>query len=170
MTVVVAGVGIHPFGRFPLTVEQLAQSASAEALGDADVGYADIDLTVIANVGEGMAIAQRVAGRLGATGRPVIGVESACASSAAALVVARDAVESGQARIALCIGVEKAPRGYIVGAGFDEWQVASGVGVTPIYFALQAQELFATTDATVVDLAEISVKNHANGVRNPNAM
>jgi acetyl-CoA acetyltransferase len=170
MDVLIAGVGLHPFGRFPLAVEELGRVAAAEALADAGVSYQDIDLTVVANVGEGMAKAQRIAGRLGASGRPVVGVESACASSAAALLAGRDAIESGRAGIVLCLGVEKTPRGFIAGAGFEPWQEASGVGVTPIYFALQAQELLATTGGTTADLAAVSVKNHGNGALNPNAM
>jgi acetyl-CoA acetyltransferase len=170
MTAIVAGIGIHPFGRFDTTVEDLGHAAASQALADSGVGYPEVDLIVVANVGEGMAKAQRVAGRLGATGRPVLGVESACASSAAALITARNAIQAGTAQVVLCIGVEKAPRGFIAGAGFEPWQTESGVGVTPIYFALQAQELLTSTGATVDDLADVSVKNHANGVLNPNAM
>jgi acetyl-CoA acetyltransferase len=170
MSVVIAGVGLHPFGRFASGVEELARVAAVEAFADADIGFNDVDLTVVANVGEGMAKAQRITARLGATGRPVFGVESACASSAAALITGRDAIESGRARVVLCLGVEKAPRGFIAGAGFEPWQIKSGVGVTPIYFALQAQEMLAAAGGTPRDLAEVSVKNHANGVHNPNAM
>jgi acetyl-CoA acetyltransferase len=170
MSVVIAGVGLHPFGRFSVGVEDLARIAAVEALADAGVAFSDVDLTAVANVGEGMAKAQRITGRLGAIGRPVISVESACASSAAALLAGRDAIESGRAEVTLCIGVEKAPRGYIASAGFEAWQASSGVGVTPIYFALQAQELLAATGGTARDLAEVSVKNHANGAFNPNAM
>jgi acetyl-CoA acetyltransferase len=170
MSVIIAGVGLHPFGRFPLTVEELARVAAVQALGDAGVTYSDIDLTVVANVGEGMAKAQRIAAGLGATGRPVISVESACASSAAALLAGRDAIESGRARVVLCLGAEKAPRGFIAGAGFEPWQEVSGVGVTPIYFALQARELLAATGGTVADLAAVSVKNHGHGALNPDAM
>jgi acetyl-CoA acetyltransferase len=170
MDVLITGIGLHPFGRFPLTVEELGRVAATEALADAGVTYQDVDLTIVANVREGMAKAQRVTGRLGTTGRPVISVESACASSAAALVAGRDAIESGRARIVLCLGVEKAPRGFIAGAGFEAWQEESGVAVTPIYFALQAQELLAATGGSTADLAAVSVKNHDNGALNPNAM
>ena len=83
MNVLIAGVGLHPFGRFPLAVEELGRAAAIEALADAGVSYPDVDLTVVANVGEGMAKGQRIAERLGATGRPVLSVESACASGAA---------------------------------------------------------------------------------------
>jgi acetyl-CoA acetyltransferase len=170
MNVLIAGVGLHPFGRFPLPVDELGRIAAIRALADAGVAYADVDLTVVANVGEGMAKAQRIAQRLGSTGRPVVSVEAACASSAAALLAGRDAIESGRADVVLALGVEKAPRGFIAGAGFEPWQEESGVGVTPIYFALQAQELLAATGGTVQDLAAVSVKNHGNGALNPNAM
>ena len=170
MSVIIAGVGLHPFGRFPLTVEEIARVAAVQALGDAGVTYSDVDLTVVANVGEGMAKAQRIAAGLGATGHPVISVESACASSAAAMLAGRDAIESGRARVVLCLGAEKAPRGFIAGAGFEPWQEASGVGVTPIYFALQARELLTATGGTVADLAAVSVKNHGHGALNPDAM
>ncbi len=70
----------------------------------------------------------------------------------------------------LCVGVEKAARGFIPAAGFEAWQIESGLGISPIYFALQAQALLETTDATVEDLADVSVKNHRHAEHNPNAM
>jgi acetyl-CoA acetyltransferase len=39
-----------------------------------------------------------------------------------------------------------------------------------MYFAIQARELIDATDTTVEDLADVSVKNHAHAVDNPNAM
>lgn len=170
MSVTVAGIGIHAFGRFGRTLEDLAEVAALEALLDAGVNYQDVDMTVVANVGGPMAIGQRVAARLGATGKPVLRTESACASSAAALVAASNAVRAGSVDIVLCVGVEKAPRGFIVGAGFETWQERAGIGVTPIYFGLQARELLSSTEAEAEDLALVSVKNHANAVHNPNAM
>jgi acetyl-CoA acetyltransferase len=117
-----------------------------------------------------MAKGQNVIELLGRPGVPVINVEAACASSASALSVAAAMVNAGQARTALCIGVEKTPRGFIAASGFEDWQIESGLGVNPVYFALQAQELLADTDATVEDLADVSVKNKRHGVDNPNAM
>jgi acetyl-CoA acetyltransferase len=169
-SVLVAGVGCHLFGRFGSTYEELAESAATEALQDAGVAFSDVDLTVVASVGGGVGKAQRVAARLGATGRPVYGVESACASSALAMSIARDAILAGTAQVVLCIGVEKTPRGFVKDAGFQQWQTESGLGVPPVYFALQAQELMLKSDVTLADLAAVSVKNHANGVHNPRAM
>jgi acetyl-CoA acetyltransferase len=168
--VVVAGVGIHPFGRFDIGYRELGAHAARAALADAGVALADVDLVLVANVGAEMAKGQNVVELLGRTGVPVINVEAACASSASALKLGASMVESGQAGVVLCLGVEKAPRGFIAASGYEDWQIRSGLGVNPAYFALQAQELIASTDATVEDLADVSVKNHRHGVANPNAM
>ncbi len=166
----VAGVGIHPFGRFDKSLFDLGCEAAEAALADAGVAYTEVDLTVASSVYSGMAKGQRLAAHLGAIGNTIVSVESACASSAAALMVASQAIQSGSVRVALCVGFEKAPRGFIPGAGFEDWQTVSGVGVTPIYFALAAAELLHQTDAEVSDLAAVSVKNHHNGALNPFAM
>ena len=55
--------------------------------------------------------------RLGRTGVPIINVEAACASSGSALYLGAQMVEAGTANVVLCLGVEKAPRGFIAGSG-----------------------------------------------------
>ena len=167
---VIAGVGIHPFGRFSSTYRELGAHAARHALVDAGVRLDEVDLVLVANVGAEMAKGQSAMELLGRPGVPIINVEAACASSASALSVAAGLVAGGSARVVLCLGVEKAPRGFIAGAGFESWQIESGLGVNPIYFALDAQRLMAETDTTVDDLADVSVKNHLHAVDNPNAM
>jgi acetyl-CoA acetyltransferase len=103
-------------------------------------------------------------------GKPIINVEAACASGGSALFLAASMVSSGAARIVLCLGVEKAPRGFIARSGYEQWQIESGLGVNPLYFAIQAAELLDETDATLDDLADVAVKNHRHSVHNPNAM
>jgi acetyl-CoA acetyltransferase len=100
----------------------------------------------------------------------VIDVEAACASSGSALYLGSQLIQSGAAAVVLCIGVEKAPRGFIAASGFEQWQIETGLAVNPIYFAIQAQELMADKGVTVEDLADVSVKNHVAAVDNPNAM
>lgn len=168
--VLVAGVGIHPFGRFEDGYRALGAHAARQALADAGVTYDDVDLVLVGNVGAEMAKGQNVMDALGRTGAPIINVESACASSGSALFLGAQLIESGAARVVLCLGVEKAPRGFIAASGFESWQIESGLGVNPVYFALQAQELVDTGNATVEDLADVSVKNHRHAVDNPNAM
>jgi acetyl-CoA acetyltransferase len=168
--VVVAGVGIHPFGRFEADYRQLGAVAAREALVDAGVGFDDVELTLVGNVGAEMAKGQNVMDLVGRSGRPIINVESACGSSGSALFLGAQLIESGAHDIVLCLGVEKAPRGFIAASGYSPWQIEAGLGVNPVYFALAAQELLEETDATVEDLADVSVKNHGHAVDNPNAM
>lgn len=169
--VTIAGVGIHPFGRFAgRSYRQLGADAASQALRDADVDVRDVEMVFVANVGAEMAKGQNVLDLLGRPGVPVINVEAACASSASALFLGAQMIESGAAELILCLGVEKAPRGFIAASGFDEWQIESGLGVNPVYFALRAQRLLLDTEATVNDLALVSVKNHRHAVHNPNAM
>lgn len=168
--VVIAGVGIHPFGRFEYGYRELGAHAALGALADASLRLDEVDTVLVANVGAEMAKGQNIVELLGRPGMPVINVEAACASSASALRLGSALVESGQAGVVLCIGVEKAPRGFVAASGYADWQIQSGLGVNPAYFALAAQELLETTDATVEDLAQVSVKNHRHAVANPNAM
>lgn len=168
--VVVAGVGIHPFGRFDSSYREIGAVAVRAALADAGLSLHDLDMVLVANVGAEMAKGQNILELVGRPGVPVINVEAACASSAASLYLGCSQIESGAARAVLCVGVEKAPRGFVAGAGFEQWQIQSGLGVNPVYFALMAQELLETTDTKLTDLAEVSVKNHRHAVDNPNAM
>ena len=168
--VVVAGVGIHPFGRFERGYRELGAHAAREALSDAGIGIDDVELVLAANVNAEMAKGHNVVELVGRPGVPVINIEAACASSGSALYLAGQMIESEAARVILCLGVEKQPRGFIADSGYDRWQIETGLGVNPVYFALQAQELLVQTDATVDDLADVSVKNHAHAVDNPNAM
>lgn len=167
---VIAGVGIHPFGRFGRGYRRLGAVAASEALSDAGITLDDLDMVLVANVGADMAKGQNVIELLGRPGVPVLNVEAACASSAGTLLLGSQLVSSGAMRSVLCLGVEEAPRGFIANAGFEAWQIASGLAVNPAYFALAAQELLCDTAATIEDLADVSVKNHAHAVENPNAM
>jgi acetyl-CoA acetyltransferase len=168
--VLLAGVGIHPFGRFEYGYRELGEHAAREALADAGVTAHDLDMVFVANVGAEMAKGHNVMERIARMGKPIINIEAACASSGSALFLAANLIENGAAEIILCLGVEKAPKGFIAGSGFESWQIDNGLGVNPMYFAIQAQELIDATDVTVDDLADVSVKNHAHAVHNPNAM
>ncbi|HEY3716128.1 MAG TPA: thiolase family protein [Jatrophihabitantaceae bacterium] len=169
-SVLVAGVGIHPFGRFEYGYRELGEYAARACLADAGIAPEEIDHVFVANVGAEMAKGHNVMDRIARIGVPIINVEAACASSGSALYLAAKLIEGGGADVVLCIGVEKAPKGFIAGSGFDAWQIENGLGVNPMYFAIQAQELIDSTDVTIDDLADVSVKNHRHAVDNPNAM
>jgi acetyl-CoA acetyltransferase len=83
--VVIAGVGIHPFGRFDSTYREIGAVAVRAALVESGVAPADLDVALVANVGAEMAKGQNVLELVGRPGIPVINVEAACASSAGGL-------------------------------------------------------------------------------------
>jgi acetyl-CoA acetyltransferase len=168
--VLVAGIGIHPFGRFDYGYREMGEYAARECLRDAGIAPEDLDMVFVANVGAEMAKGHNIMDRVARIGKPVINVEAACASSGSALFLASRLIESGGADVVLCLGVEKAPKGFVAASGFEPWQIENGLGVNPVYFAIQAQELMAAADVTVEDLADVSVKNHRHAVDNPNAM
>jgi acetyl-CoA acetyltransferase len=168
--VLIAGVGIHPFGRFDYGYRELGEYAARQCLADAGVTPEELDIVFVANVGAEMAKGHNIMDRVARTGKPIINIEAACASSGSALFTAARLIECGGADIVLCLGVEKAPKGFVAASGFEQWQNENGLGVNPMYFAIQAQELMQATDVTVADLADVSVKNHAHAVENPNAM
>lgn len=169
MTAQLLGTGLAAFGRFPgETLETLALPAILDALADAAVTRQDIDAVYCGNVYGGMLPAQRLAGRLGLTGRPCVNVEAACSSSALALHLAVRAIQAGQLDTALVVGVEQLSvfGGGTLRLNADDPDVAQGVSMPAVY-AMRAQRYLAATGATVADLAAVAVKNRGNGAANP---
>jgi acetyl-CoA acetyltransferase len=169
--VAVAGVGIHPFGRFDdKTVTDLGVQAVRAALAEAGVTGSGLQAAFCGTAYGGVASGHKVLGRLAMTGMPIIDVEAGCASGAAALMLAASSIRSGQYDTVLAFGIEKMPKGIIRSSFFDPWQETAGLTSTPAYFALRAQRLMATSGVTEDDLAAVVVKNRRHGVANPDAM
>src|SRR2546430_8865534 len=101
---------------------------------------------------------------------PIVDVEAGCAGGGAALMLAGGAIRAGQYDCALVFGIEKMPRGIIRSSFFEPWREEAGLAATPAYFALRAQRLMRESGVTKDQLAEVVVKNRAQGVDNPNAM
>jgi acetyl-CoA acetyltransferase len=170
-SVVVAGVGMHPFGRFDgVTTTDLGVVAVRQALADAKVWRGGFQAAFCATAYGGVASGHKVLGRLGMTGMPIVDVEAGCASGGAALALAANAIKSGQIDTALVFGIEKMPKGIIRSSFFESWQEASGLASTPSYFALRAQRLMLNSGVTKEHLAAVVVKNRRHGTTNPDAM
>jgi acetyl-CoA acetyltransferase len=164
-----AGIGIHPFGRFDdRTVTELGVAAVRDALRDA--GDPPFQAAFCGTAYAGVAAGHRVLGALGLTGVPIVDVEAGCASGGAALMLAAGAIRAGQYECAVVFGNEKMPRGIIRSSFFDPWREEAGLAATPAYFALRAQRLMRESGVTKDQLAQVVVKNRAHGVNNPNAM
>jgi acetyl-CoA acetyltransferase len=171
----IAGVGLHPFGRFGETpATALGVAAAREALADAGWAPADargrIGAAFCATAYGGVASGHRVLGALALTGMPIVDVEAGCASGGAALALAAGSIRSGEHDAALVVGVEKMPKGIIRSSFFAPWQEDAGLSANPAYFALRAQRLLREHGLSVDDLAALVVKNRRWGARNPDAM
>jgi acetyl-CoA acetyltransferase len=171
IAVEIAGVGIHPFGRFAdRTIVDMGVAAVRAALRDAGVGRGGFQAAFCGTVYSGVAAGHKVLTALGMTGMPIINVEAGCASGGAALGLGVEAIRSGRCDCVLVFGMEKMPKGIIRSSFFEPWREAAGLAVTPAYFALRAQRLMRDSGVTREHLAYVSVKNHRNGVHKPNAM
>jgi acetyl-CoA C-acetyltransferase len=123
-------------------------------------------------IGNASAVLAEEAGIVGA---PVSHVENACASAGFALRSAARAIESGAVDAALVAGLEKMTdptpmrRRYWLGVSGDtEWERLAGLTFAGVYGLMAARHMVehgTSPDA----LAEVAVKNHANGAKNPNA-
>lgn len=169
--VFVAGVGIHPFGRFPdRSITDLGVAAVRNALADAGMERGGFQAAFCGTAYGGVASGHKVLGRLGLTGMPIVDVEAGCASGSAALMLAAGALRAGQYDAVLVFGIEKMPKGIIRSSFFERWQEEAGLAATPAYFALRAQRLMTTSGITKDQLAHVVVKNRSHGVTNPDAM
>ncbi|MCM3766167.1 thiolase family protein [Neobacillus niacini] len=169
--VVIAGVGMHEFGRYnDKDYRTLGSVAAQRALKDANMNMKDVQAAFCANVYEVSASGHNVLERLGLPGIPIVNVENACASGASAVRLAYQAIKSGQYDIVLAVGFEKSPRGFLHGAGYDHWQESTGLGANPLYFALNIHEHMVKYGTTKEQLAHIAYKSHKHAVHNRYAM
>lgn len=169
--VVIAGVGIHKFGRFPdKSFEQLGQEAISMALKDANMNFKDIQSAFCGHMNGGTGAGVRTLAGVGLTGIPTMNIESACASGANALRLAVEGVATGLYDVSLAFGVEKMPKGFMRMTSFPQWQMLSGLAINPIVFALKAAWHMNEYGTTEEQLAKVAVKNHKNSVLNPYAM
>jgi acetyl-CoA acyltransferase len=112
--VYIIGVGMTPFGKhLETSASELAQQAATEAMADAGIEAAELDLAFYANTAQAsiegqMGIKGQHALRpIGVQGAPLFNVENACASSSSGLHLAAAHIAAGQADIAMVVGAEK---------------------------------------------------------------
>src|SRR5271155_6206014 len=112
--VTVAGVGLHPFGRFDgVSTTDMGVGAVRAALQQAGIGKGGFQAAFCGTAYGGVATGHKVLSRLGMTGMPIVDVEAGCASGGAALMLAAAAIRAGQYDTVLGFGAGKKPRGGI---------------------------------------------------------
>ena len=184
--VLIAGVGMTPFGRFPgRGLRAMATSAADAALADAGVPAQDVQKVFFGNAVAGIVSQQemirgQVALRSHSLGRKsLINVENACASGGSALNLAFEAIAGGRAEVVMVIGAEQLnhedksrPFNALRGStDIDEigeavpGQSASN-SVLMDFYAGVAREYLSEHKATAEDFARVAVKNRRHAALN----
>ena len=169
--VAVIGVGIHQFGRFDKSYQELGREAAVMALKDAGIAWKDIQVGISASMNLPPTVSSRIFTSMGMTSSPMFDVECASASGIVPLWLSYHLIASGAKDSILVLGVEQMPRGFMDPRTiYQDWQIKMGIAVNPMYWALWAQRHMAEYGTTEKQLALVSVKNHKNGALNPYAM
>jgi acetyl-CoA acetyltransferase len=176
--VAVLGVGLHPWGKWGRNFVEYGVHAARGALKDAGVPWRDIQFVsgaaTIRCGYPGQVAGATFAQALGWQGAEVNTSYAACASGSQALAAARARILSGACEVALVVGADTTPKGFLAPAkGYrpddPDW-VRFHLGITnPTYFALYARRRMDLYGATERDFAAVKVKNAQAGASNPNA-
>ncbi len=177
--VAVAGAGMHPWGKWGRNFVAYGVHAAREALRDAGVDWADVDLVVggetVRNGYAGYVAGATFAQALGWNGARVATSYAACATGAQALDTARARILAGLSEVALVVGADTTPKGFLAPNAGERWEDPDWLrfrllGMTnPAYFALYARRRMDLFGATAEDFAQVKVKNARHGLGNPNA-
>lgn len=177
--VTVAGVGMHPWGKWGRSFVEYGVTAAREALADADVPWADVDLVVggetVRNGYAGYVAGSTFAQALGWNGARIATSYAACATGAQALDTARARILAGMSEVALVVGADTTPKGFLAPNAGERWEDPDWLrfrllGMTnPAYFALYARRRMDLYGARSEDFARVKVKNARHGLANPNA-
>jgi acetyl-CoA C-acetyltransferase len=172
----VAGVGMTPFGRHAeRTGRDLFAEAAAKAFADAGVDRAAVEELFFGNFMGEFAETQGHQGPLAAemagVNAPATRLDSACASSGAAVRYGVERIRGG-ADVVLVGGAERmnnlstADTTEALAAAADAlWEIRAGL-TFPGAYSLMANRYFEVFGGDREDLAHIAVKNHANAVDN----
>jgi acetyl-CoA C-acetyltransferase len=170
--VFILGAGMHAFGRFPeKSYQEIGAETAVDALNDAGVRWNQIEIGYLARMFLPATSGARILRRLGSSSIPICDIEAACASGGAALRQAALSIRAGEADLALVIGVEKMPRGFMDPAAiYERWQIEMGITAGPSYWAMRARQHMHVHGTTEEQIARVAFKNHRNSVHNPLAM
>jgi acetyl-CoA C-acetyltransferase len=133
--IAIIGVGIHKFGRFEnKSYLEMGREATQMALKDAGVEWKDVQRAYLSKMYLPATSGARILKQLGATGIPICDVEAACASKGVALSQAVLGIQAGAYDLAVVLGTEKMPRGFMDPSMiYEKWQIQMGMDTNPSY-------------------------------------
>lgn len=179
--VAIIGIGQTKFGEnWDLSFRELGIQAGIKAIMDAGITSKKIDSMYIGNMSAGLFmdqehIASMIVEEIGLidTRIPATRVEAADASGALALRQGLFEISSGHSDVVIVGGAEKVSdipsesASEFIMAGADRaWEGLFGASL-PSLFALIARKHMHDFGTTREQLAQVAVKNHYNGARNP---
>lgn len=181
--VAVIGIGLTKFGElWDKSFRQLTAEAGSKAIIDSGIDGKDIDAMYIGSMSSGRFVGQEHIGALVADASglshmhiPSTRVEGACASGGLAVREGYLSIASGMNDVVVVGGIEKmndvsgtAATETLATAADQEWEAFFGATFPGLYAMIATRHMheFGTTKE---QLAQVAVKNHANGVKNPYA-
>src|SRR4051794_22195309 len=174
--IAILGVGMHPWGKWGRNFVEYGVVAAQAALADAGVAWNDIQFVsgadTVRNGYPGYVAGATFAQALGWNGAQVASSYAACASGVTALAAARAQILAGFCDVALVIGADTTPKGFLApnkGERGDDpdWLRFRLLGATnPTYFGLYARRRMELFGATREDFARVKVKNARHGLNN----
>jgi acetyl-CoA C-acetyltransferase len=178
----VIGIGSTPYGVLEgKPLKELATLACNEAIRNAQIDRKEIQAFYLGNFVSGILLSQETIAPL--VGNclqlskevPCTKVEGACCSAGIAFRQGFILIASGFADIVLVAGVEKMTSAPIdrnttaISSGMD-WEEEGKAGLTfPGLFGLVAHRYMHDFGVSIETIGKVSVKNRANGAKNPRA-
>jgi acetyl-CoA acetyltransferase len=185
-SVKVIGVGMVKFTKPGAhePYEIMAGKAVRAALADAGIEYGRIQQAFAGYVFGDSACGQAALYRVGMTGIPVVNVNNNCSSGSSALMLARQAVQSGAVDCALAVGFEEMRPGALDPVWNDrtsplrDLEERLEVLVPAVPPATNALRLFGAAAAAYIDrtganpdiFAKVAVKTRNHALKNPHAL
>ena len=178
-SVAVVGAGMHEWGKWGRPFHEYGIEAALAALDDAGIDWRDVGFVAggetVRNGYPGYVAASTLTQALGWNGARVASCYAACASGVTALDAARSRILAGLCDVALVVGADTTPKGFLAPVAGERWDDPDWLrfrllGATnPTYFALYARRRMDLYGATDADFAKVKVKNAKHGLHNPYA-
>lgn len=168
--VVMLGVGVHKFGRFPGKEHiEMGRDAIIEALKDAGVTWNQVEALYCGHTYAGIGAGGNIITQLGLTGIPVYNLELGCAAGSVIVGLAYQAIGTGIYDLVCVVGIEKMQKGLLPAENFPSWMRMTGVGIYPVSMALQCHRRMKEYGLTREQLAKVAIKSHNNAALCPYA-
>lgn len=177
--VIILGAGMHEWGKWGRSFVEYGVVAAKRALADAGVAWTDVQFVAgagtVRNGYPGFVAGATFVQALGWNGAQISTSYAACASGAQALASARAQIMAGLCDVAMVIGSDTTPKGFLAPTGGERWDDPDWLrfrlqGITnPTYFGLYARRRMDLYGATENDFDLVKIKNSQHGLNNPYA-